>query len=267
MQIPKDMLKSVSDIRLVVTDMDGTLLNTDKEISIENRNEIRRLRAAGLKVMIASGRPLRQLVPFAAEFDGLIAHNGAVVQCADWDTLDGIPISRAKELVEKLLKNKRYSIALEMADVLYANFDVTLVWGDIPYQKVDFQDFSVFPENFCEKCIVILDTAEMFSEIQPYLSQDLHALVIENGTHCMIMRKGVDKLTGIQQVIRHYGWELKNVLAFGDDWNDYDMLKHVGIGVAMGNAHGDIQQVAKWVTLDNDQDGVAYCLRQLFPEK
>lgn len=67
--------------------------------------------------------------------------------------------------------------------------------------------------------------------------------------------------TGLDDVCHYYGWDITEVMAFGDGGNDMDMLRHAGIGVAMGNARPEVQACADYVTATVDEDGVAKALR------
>ena len=75
--------------------------------------------------------------------------------------------------------------------------------------------------------------------------------------------RGTNKASGIDHVIRHYGYRLSETMAFGDGGNDIEMLRHAGIGVAMGNASDEVKAAADIVTTSVDDDGVARVLRQL----
>lgn len=71
-----------------------------------------------------------------------------------------------------------------------------------------------------------------------------------------IIPKGGSKIQGIKECVDYYGFSMDEVMAFGDSWNDLEMLKGVGIGVAMGNAQEDIKQIADYVTDSNEEDGI-----------
>lgn len=89
--------------------------------------------------------------------------------------------------------------------------------------------------------------------------------------HCSVMRwyptfadiisKEVDKGVGIDQFCDYYGFSLEETMAFGDGGNDIEMLRHAGIGVAMGNAREEVQQAADYVTDSVDNDGVFKALQ------
>jgi hydroxymethylpyrimidine pyrophosphatase-like HAD family hydrolase len=72
----------------------------------------------------------------------------------------------------------------------------------------------------------------------------------------------VDKSTGIDAVAAYFGWDVKQTMAFGDGGNDIGMLRHVGCGIAMGNASEEVKQHARYVTDDIDRDGVAKAIER-----
>ena len=78
------------------------------------------------------------------------------------------------------------------------------------------------------------------------------------------MPAGVNKAAGLKQLLAHFGDDFSNLMAFGDEENDLEMIQAAGIGVAMENAIPQVKAVAQAVTKNNDADGVAYYLRQYF---
>ena len=76
-----------------------------------------------------------------------------------------------------------------------------------------------------------------------------------------IVKKGINKSTGIDEVSRYFGIKLEDTIAFGDGGNDIPMLKHAGLGIAMGNASERVQAAADFVTTSVDDDGIAYALK------
>ena len=76
--------------------------------------------------------------------------------------------------------------------------------------------------------------------------------------------KGVDKAAGLDFLCEHYGFDIAETVAFGDSYNDTEMLKRAGLGVAMGNAAPDVRKYAKRVAATNDDDGIAKTLNEIF---
>jgi len=76
-----------------------------------------------------------------------------------------------------------------------------------------------------------------------------------------VTAKGNTKQNGIDQIIRHFGIKLEETMAFGDGGNDISMLRHAGIGVAMGNANDDVKAASNYTTTSVDEDGIANALK------
>ena len=77
-----------------------------------------------------------------------------------------------------------------------------------------------------------------------------------------IIPKDGGKGTGIKKVLAYYGIDINEAMAFGDGGNDVEMLEAVKYGIAMGNANDNLKQIADFITLDVDNDGIAYALKQ-----
>ncbi|MFT7189446.1 MAG: HAD superfamily hydrolase (TIGR01484 family), partial [Sediminicola sp.] len=99
-----------------------------------------------------------------------------------------------------------------------------------------------------------------FVQLEKQLGQELH-IYRSNETLIELSPKSISKLSAIQ-ILLTAGETLEDVIAFGDNYNDMEMLKHVGYGVAVGNAREELKQIAKSVTLQNTEDGVAYFIKQ-----
>lgn len=80
---------------------------------------------------------------------------------------------------------------------------------------------------------------------------------------CDIMEKNISKVVGMEKVLSHYQLTMKDVIAFGDSMNDYEILKAAGYAVAMGNAADGLKEIADYITDDVDKDGIANALRML----
>ncbi len=110
-----------------------------------------------------------------------------------------------------------------------------------------------------------------FFQLTPFINAEEEAIILPAVPHCEMGRwhpafadvtaKGNTKQNGIDQIIRHFGIKLEEAMAFGDGGNDISMLRHAGIGVAMGNANDDVKAVADYVTTSVDENGIANALK------
>lgn len=150
-------------------------------------------------------------------------------------------------------KYNLHQICLEINDKLYSNFDVTDYFGNVPCEVMDVSEL-----NF-EKAskIIVCTKGSINKEFTKELPIECSAVITDNGTLCQIMHAEVSKWNSIQRVLQHLNRDAAEVIAFGDDYNDMEMIEKCGIGVAMSNAVEELKSVAKFIAKSNDEDGVA----------
>ena len=114
--------------------------------------------------------------------------------------------------------------------------------------------------------ILVMGSAEEIQTVEPVLKQALPHLSIHrsNDEYLEIMNSAATKAKAIQFMEQHLGISAEQVIAFGDNFNDLDMLQYAGLSIAMGNAPDAIKQAAKEVTATNNEDGIALVLNRVF---
>ncbi|MCL1844836.1 MAG: Cof-type HAD-IIB family hydrolase [Defluviitaleaceae bacterium] len=242
-------------IKLIVTDLDGTFLRTDKSVSKYTRRVFSHCREAGIKTAYATARgsSARHVAP-PELFDGAITMNGALAK-----TGDEIVYSRLipPEIAQPLLTacDKRgLKITSEFDDMHYTNFVRPEEWHDIGYNW-KITDLSRHDKP-AEKIYTYDLTPADISFINVLLPADLYSVMSNDGI-LFVMHREATKSRAAAELAKHWGIARDEIVAFGDDLNDIDMLKCAGIGVAMGNAHEDVKRVAAHVCDINDCDGLA----------
>jgi len=249
---------------MVVTDLDGTLLTSDKTISVYTKNVLEKCREKGIKVVYATGRgaSAARLAPDHF-FDGMITMNGATASVAsdeDGDTVIYrrlIPWQTARPILVAC-HNRGMAITSENGSVHYANFSVAERWPSF-HVEWEMADFSRH-EIDAEKIYTPNPTAEDKAFIEEMLPKDLYFVITSDGgnsTLGQIMHREATKSQAIFALAKFWGIHPREIAAFGDDYNDKDMLENCGIGVAMGNAIEEIKKAAVYVCGTNDNDGVA----------
>ena len=243
-------------VKMIVTDLDGTLLRSDKTVSVYTVSVFEQCMKRGIKVVFATARPPRAVEQIKAEVktDACIYHNGAIITAGDTPFQNiGIDCETARELLGKIEIDENRKIAIEIDDKLYANFDTSTVWPGVGMILTDFSDL---PEKPIDKIIFITADRNEISEIEKHLNSTLYWEISENRV-LMIMNKLARKINAISKLTEHFGISLSDVVAFGDDHNDIEMLRKCGIGVAMENAINEAKSAADFVSCNNDGDGVA----------
>ena len=153
-------------------------------------------------------------------------------------------------------------LSIEISDKIYANFDVTVIWGTTKEKEMlkvssVITDFSDLPSVDADKIIIEINSENDYTEILNLLSPNLYGQLSDGGKICLVMNRNATKLNAIKQLAKHWSITLSEITAFGDDYNDIEMLTYCGIGVAMKNAITEVLQVADVVTDTNNNDGVA----------
>lgn len=242
-------------IKMVVFDLDGTLLRTDKTVSERTKEALRQCQEAGIKTVYATGRGggAETLAP-SELFDGKISMNGAIAKVGDKTVYSClIPCPFARQLL--LACDKRgLKIVSQIAGVHYANFVLPDEWKDT-VSNWEITDFSKHNKDAAKLFTYDL-TPEDVAFITEILPEDLYMVIAVDGV-AMIMHKNATKSKAVAVLADLWGIKQSEIAAFGDDLNDIDLLTYAGISVAMGNALENVKAVARYVCDTNDNDGAA----------
>ena len=249
-------------IKMIVTDLDGTLLKTDKTISEYTKTILRKCRNLGVKVVYATGRGgSAQRVAPSEFFDGKITMNGAVAKVGDdivYSRL--IPYQTARPIL-LACDERQIRITSEVNGMHYSNFTVTDFWPRLTnFQVVDFAQH----EMDAEKLYSPAPTPEEIAFIERHLPEELWSVMTHDitGNLLQIMHKDATKARAVSELAKLWGISPSEIVAFGDELNDADLLAYAGIGVAMGNALDEIKAAAGYICGTNDNDGVTKWLEE-----
>lgn len=264
-------------IKLLVSDLDGTLLNSKKEISPANLQTLKKCQSKNIIIAVATGRPLFKAKEFIKNLElektngYLISYNGALITECKTDKIlfsSFIP----KDIVKKILdKTTEMQVPIIFYDDKTGNIFtnklnqksdlVTLIEkGENKLTKIYEGEI---PENLCT--IEVLFNTENKNKILNELIHEFPNLEIIESFYfgLTITNKGIDKANAIDHLRKIFKINVEEICAFGDNFNDASMIKYCGIGVAMGNANDDIKKMADFVSVDNENDGVAYAIKKL----
>lgn len=262
---------------LIVLDLDGTLLNNKRNISPRTKKVLTKLKEDGHQVMIATGRPYRASEMYYRELKldtPIVNFNGAFVHHPlqqNWGMYHyPLDIHVAKEIVDACDEFKYHNIIAEVRDDIYFHYhDEKLIeFLKLGNPKITTGDLR----NFLEKSptsMLIHTEEDQITKIREHLSE-VHAEVINQRSwatpfHVIeIVKKGLNKASGIQQVAKELQIPRDRIIAFGDEDNDLEMIDYAGIGVAMGNAISPLKTLANEITLSNEEDGIAVFLEDKF---
>lgn len=268
--------------KMIVLDLDGTLTNNKKEITPRTKQALMQAQAAGVYVVLASGRPTYGIVPLAEELKlkgnrgYILAFNGGkIIDCTKNEVLfeqkldeQLVPIlfQEAKKAGMEILTYQGEGIAATNKDDEYVQHEAFI--NKMPVtQYDDFLNQLVYPIN---KCLIVGDPTPLH-ELEIRLAKELEGKMdvyrsADFFLECVPL--GIDKARSLDRLISSLGISREEVIACGDGYNDLSMIRFAGLGVAMANAAKDIQSEADFVTLSNEEDGVAHVIEHfiLSPE-
>lgn len=260
---------------LIVLDLDGTLLNDQQKISAVTKETLMKAKAAGHHVMIATGRPFRASQMYYEEL-GLITpivnFNGAFVhhpRDPKWESIHSpVNMRVVHDVIESIHQYEYNNLIAEVIDDVYIHREDQIMLNifNTGNPRVLMGDLKV---NLLEDPTSLLIQANdtHVPIIRQHL-QDVHAELIEHRRWgapypiIEIVRKGLSKAVGIDQIAKEMGIPRERIIAFGDEDNDLEMIEYAGVGVAMGNGIDLLKNIANEITLSNNEDGVAKILQE-----
>jgi Cof subfamily protein (haloacid dehalogenase superfamily) len=254
-------------IRLIASDMDGTLLRADKTISAYTRKILDQVRERGITFVLATGRHPHSMCPLARELgmSGLaICCNGAVVFDLDRDTVvqhTSIAPAVALNVVERLrAAMPGIAFACEVENMAFGCEPGYAALRNIPSGQGNWQaeigELCALPILKLLVLHPILTSLDML-EIAAEAAGDAVICTRSDLPFIEISAAGVDKGTALAQLCATQGIAAEEVVAFGDMPNDLAMLAWADCGVAVANADPLVIAAADAVTCSNDEDGVA----------
>lgn len=261
--------------KLIAIDMDGTLLKEDKTLSNETCRVIKKAHALGIKIVLSTGRPLKGIEQYLEKLnllsdkDYAVTLNGAVVQ----------NIKTKEKLSEKGLTHEDmhflYALSLKLNLNIHAfthdsvitpkNTKYTKLEADlnhIPVQIIDFKDLNKSTKII--KMLMVADPAILKNAITK-LPKDLYDkfTIVQSAPFFLeFLNKSVNKGVGVELLAKSLNIKQEEIICIGDAGNDIHMIKYAGLGVAMGNAFEEVKEVADYITLSNEEDGVAEVIKK-----
>jgi len=245
------------DIKMIAVDLDGTLLCDDKTISARTVETLMKCRSHGIRIIYATarGKSAFALVP-PDILDGDVQMNGAVAYANDICVYKrDIQTVSVRDML-LAADEAGIQIAVERADWTYANFTFPDEWELIFRENYEVTDFKTLDIN-AEKIWAMPTSEAQIDLLKAHLPKGLYLVTTRDDSFTMIMHEEARKANAVLALAKHWGISPEQIVAFGDDVNDLDMLEKCGTGVAMGNAVDEVKAVADYVCDTNENDGIA----------
>lgn len=274
-------MQGEKDYQLIALDMDGTLLNSRKQVSEGTLREIREVVSRGKIVVYATGRAVCEMEEF---FDQLPEIRYAVFASGAglYDVrerrafgLQTIPAELAMQVMEAV-KDRDIMPQIVLADCVAVQRDQMDRLEDYqmkPYRPMyervmtrveDIRAFAEAHQGEILKMNVYHTNPEDRLRTKERLADLQLEKVFSEVTSLECSAKGVDKGTGLAALCRHLGIDPERSIAVGDAPNDLPMIRTAGLGVAMGNSKPEVLKAADVVVSDNDHDGCAEAIRLMY---
>lgn len=257
--------------KLIALDMDGTLLTSDKVISEKTKIALKKAEEKGVKVVLASGRPLEGISRYLEELDLLkhddyvLSYNGGVVrntktkECVSKAVLKGSDLKRLYKISKELNVNiHAFSVKDGLITPKISKY--TQYEADMNNIEITVKDFNEIDDNEEIIKVMMIDPAEILDPAIEKLPKDLYDTysIFKSASFFLeFTNKEVDKGLGLKKLGEYLGITREEMIACGDAGNDLSMVKYAGLGVAMANATDDVKKNADYITLSNDDDGIA----------
>ena len=263
-------------IKLVAVDIDGTLLNNKKEITPEVFAAVQEAKKQGVKVVIATGRPIAGVEGLLEELnlkdhgDYVITFNGGLVQdTANGETIVSEELSYDDYLDLEFLSRKLgvHMHAITKEGIYTANRNI----GKYTVHESSLVNMPIFyrtPEEMADKAIIkmmFIDEPEILDAAIAKLPEQYHErfnLVKSTPFYLELLPKTVSKGNALLHLAEKMGLSKNQTMAIGDAENDRAMLEVVGNPVVMENGTAELKKIAKYITKSNEESGVAHAIRE-----
>jgi len=263
----------MNNYKMLITDIDDTLLNSDKIVSQANIDALMKLQKSGVTLVLASGRPTFGITPIARElqmdkYGGyILSYNGSnIIRCKDSKVLH--EVSLTKEDVHKI-----YDFAVEHdLDILtyqegtiisnrrsdYINVEVILT----KMTHMVANNFKRIIDGPCVK-VMLLGEPTYLREMEKIFKEkylSFYNIAISKPFFLEAISKEANKGISMLKLAQILNIDPKEILAIGDSFNDLEMLKLAGSSIAVENSHSEIKEIATHVGKSNDEDAIAHAI-------
>ncbi len=250
-------------IKIIFFDIDGTILEFGKkEVSPSVKDALWTLHDKGIELFIATGRPPYVIPKFEdLPFDGALAFNGQYCYNEHGEIFSN---PMAKDDVKTMVSNaKKMGIPVQLASKsrMGSNFfqqeleDYFRVASQHCYVVDDYDELLEEEIYQCMVAVMPHDEEALFHNTKHVKSTRWTDIAID------VIPDSGSKAVGMSHILKHYGLNQTECMAFGDGGNDREMIEYAHIGVAMGNATEDVKAVSDYVTRHVKEDGVVHALK------
>lgn len=240
-------------MKAIITDLDRTLLRSDKTISEYTCTILKKCHDKGILLMAATARPERSVLTYHEQigFDAITTLNGARIILPDRIIENGIRPYSAEAILKEVITIPNLTLSMETGEGFFSNVPIP------EWNPIVFHQFPALPtESIIYKILLSSPQNNILQDVKESLTPDTYMTV---ATEELIQIMGINatKWNGIRAMLKAVGIGQNEAVYFGDDNDDIEALKNCGVGVAVANAIDKALAASDIITESNDMDGVA----------
>lgn len=276
-----ELKRKFGNIKLIVSDIDGTLVNSSNEVSELTSDLVKKLRKKGILFSFASQRVHSSIVPLAEKLEidiPFISLNGSLIQDIDGEVNLNRSVIDKKYVTKAISLSEKYyiKIALCYNDMIVYTEDNSVLKDFMSRLGTTYtlvETYNEYTDNVLEIILSGNDRKIMkkifnkmslpfglILKVKYYRSQSYQGVY-----NIEIVRSGVNKKTGLKILARHLNLKKNQVMVFGDWYNDRDLFQFGGFNIALDNAVDELKEMADYVSdKSNEEDGVGYFLKMFY---
>lgn len=261
--------------KLIALDMDGTLLKNDKTISKENFDALQKARENNIKIVLATGRPIKGIEKYLKELNLLsedeyaVTFNGALVKTTKGDHIIAKTLMNLEDLdyLYKLSKNLEVNIHAHTNEecITPKSSKYSILEADLNSIPLTEVNFDTIDKNTIIVKIMFIDEPKILDKALKAIPVELYEkyTIVRSAPYFLeFLNKESNKGTGVKLLSEKLGIKREEIICAGDADNDKHMIEYAGLGVAMANADDSIKKIADFVTKSNEENGIAYVINK-----
>lgn len=262
--------------KIIVLDLDGTLTNRDKIITSRTKEALFELKKQGGIIVLASGRPTYGIMPLAEElrlYEGqgyiLSFNGGRIIDCFSGETVfkRELPVSSNKRIIRLAKEHGVNVLTYENDFIITADASDKYVEKEAAINKLEVKEIKAMESyvTFPVVKFLMLDDGDYLALVEPRVKAALgrdYSVYRSEPYFLEILPKGIDKAASLERLLTRLSLDRSQMIACGDGYNDLSMIRYAGLGVAMENAVLPVKKEADYITLSNNEDGIAHVVEK-----
>ena len=265
---------------MIVLDLDGTLTNREKVITPATKEVLMRAQEKGKIVVLASGRPTYGVMPLARELElekygGYILsfNGGIIINCKTMEIKFSrmLPVEANRKIIGLAREHRVNLLTYEGEGIITPDPEDIYVQKEAAINHMEARRVENFEEyvNFPVSKFLLLDDDDYLESVEAKVKAAMgrNFSVYRSEPYFLeVLPKGIDKAQSLERLLQELNLTREQMIACGDGYNDLTMIRYAGLGVAMGNAVLPVRKAADYITLTNDEDGIAHVAEKFLLE-